>query len=84
MKGLFADGVLVSANKPIKKEVSGAATPIVAKPGLRLWTDDYNSVLPLLKWRLPKEEADKTPEEKPAPKELPKQKSRIPKPAPPR
>jgi len=75
-----ADWVLVSANKAFIKEVAGAATPIVAKPGLRLWTDDYNSVLPLLKWRLPpKEEADEAPEDKPAPKELPKQKSKIPK-----
>jgi SAM-dependent methyltransferase len=78
-----ADWVLVSGNKGFMKEVAGKATPIIAKPGLRLWTDDYNSVLTLLKWRLPKEEPDNTPEEKPAPKELPKQKSKIPKQEPP-
>src|SRR5262249_1030164 len=74
-----ADWVLVSGNKTFMKEVTGKATPISARPGLRLWTDDYNSVLPLLKWRLPKDEPDDTPKEKSAPKELPKQKSKIPK-----
>ena len=50
-----------------QRAVAGAATPIAAKAGLRLWTDDYNSVLPLLKWERPQEPAEpgdsKEPEE---------------------
>jgi len=47
-----ADWVLVSANDAFfkLKEVDEATSEITAKPGLRLWTDDYNSLLPLLKY----------------------------------
>jgi len=31
-------------------EVRSAARPPIFKPGLRLWTDDYSSLLPLLRW----------------------------------
>jgi len=31
-------------------EVRAAARPPLFKPGLRLWTDDYSSLLPLLRW----------------------------------
>jgi SAM-dependent methyltransferase len=30
--------------------VAAAGKPSVFKPGLRLWTDDYSSLLPLLRW----------------------------------
>ncbi len=35
-------------------EVAVLARRILAKPGLRVWTDDYSSLLPLLQWRLPR------------------------------
>ncbi len=31
-------------------QVAAASHPIVFRPGLRLWTDDYSSLLPLLRW----------------------------------
>ena len=31
-------------------QVAAAARPPILKPGLRLWTDDYSSLLPLLRW----------------------------------
>lgn len=31
-------------------EIAAAGKPSVFKPGLRLWTDDYSSLLPLLRW----------------------------------
>ena len=36
-------------------QVAAFARAIVLKPGLRAWTDDYSSLLPLLQWRLPNE-----------------------------
>lgn len=52
-----SDWVLMTANTAFlsRTEVADAASPISAHPGLRLWTDDYNSVLPLLKWRRARE-----------------------------
>jgi SAM-dependent methyltransferase len=53
-RGLFAsDWVLMTADSGFlrKPEVANAATPLPRLPGLRLWTDDYSSLLPLLKWR---------------------------------
>lgn len=50
--GVFnADWVLVTNNTGFLNvpEVSNAGTPIAPLAGLRLWTDDYNSLLPLLK-----------------------------------
>ncbi|HJX82971.1 MAG TPA: fused MFS/spermidine synthase, partial [Candidatus Angelobacter sp.] len=51
-----ADWVLVTTDKDFlaREEVADAGEPIANKPGLRLWTDDYNSLLPLVvrqKWR---------------------------------
>jgi hypothetical protein len=44
--------VLVSDNAAFfsQPEVAATARPPVLKPGLRLWTDDYSSLLPLLHW----------------------------------
>jgi len=44
--------VLVSSNAELfaQPQVAAAAQPPVLKPGLRLWTDDYSSLLPLLRW----------------------------------
>jgi hypothetical protein len=46
-----ADWVLVTNNEDFlrRQEVKDAGTVITPVPGLRLWTDDYNSLLPLLK-----------------------------------
>jgi hypothetical protein len=46
-----ADWVLVTNNSDFLNlpQVAGAGKQITALPGLRLWTDDYNSLLPLLK-----------------------------------
>jgi hypothetical protein len=47
-----ASWVLVSDNAAFlaQPEVAAAARPPVFRPGLRLWTDDYSSLLPLLQW----------------------------------
>jgi len=47
-----ANWVLVSDNAAFfaQPEVAAAGLPTVFKPGLRLWTDDYSSLLPLLHW----------------------------------
>ena len=44
--------VLVSSNAEFfaQPQVAAAAQPPVLKPGLRLWTDDYSSLSPLLRW----------------------------------
>lgn len=46
-----ADWVLVTNNANFLglQQISHAGTRITPLPGLRLWTDDYNSLLPLLK-----------------------------------
>jgi spermidine synthase len=46
-----SDWVLVTADKEFlaRKEIADAGAPVKAIAGLRLWTDDYNSLLPLLK-----------------------------------
>ena len=46
-----SDWVLLTRNTGFleKQQVADAGKPIDAVPGLRLWTDDYNSLLPLLK-----------------------------------
>lgn len=46
-----SDWVLVTANEQFLKDstVTAATSPIDSIPGLRLWTDDYNSLLPI--WR---------------------------------
>jgi SAM-dependent methyltransferase len=44
--------VLVSDNAAFfaKPQVAAAVQPAALRPGLRLWTDDYSSLLPLLRW----------------------------------
>jgi spermidine synthase len=46
-----SDWVLVTANKAFlaKQEVAERGKPVEAIPSLRLWTDDYSSLLPILK-----------------------------------
>jgi hypothetical protein len=53
-RGIFAaDWVILSANESLmgRPEIVNAAQPLREIPGLRLWTDDYSSLLPLLQWR---------------------------------
>jgi len=59
-----ADWVLVTASRDFvsREEVKKASGELVSNPALRLWTDDYNSVLPLLRWKDDKK--DDTPAEK--------------------
>jgi SAM-dependent methyltransferase len=52
-RGLFAaDWLLMSADREflLRPEIANASRPLREIPGLRLWTDDYSSLLPLLKW----------------------------------
>jgi hypothetical protein len=52
-RGIFAaDWVLMTADQNLlnRPEIANAAQPLRQLPGLRLWTDDYSSLLPLLKW----------------------------------
>ena len=50
-----ATWVLVTNNAAFlaQPEVAALARTIRLKPGLRAWTDDYSSLLPLLQWRVP-------------------------------
>jgi len=53
-RGLFAaDWVILSANESLANlpAIVNEAQPIGEIPGLRLWTDDYSSLLPLLRWK---------------------------------
>ena len=50
--GVFSsDWVLVTRSQEFLQQpaVAAAGEPVTPLPGLRLWTDDYNSLLPLLK-----------------------------------
>jgi len=51
--GYAADWVLVTRNQEFLSlpAVKDAAEEIKLKPGLRLWTDDYSSLLPILKFQ---------------------------------
>lgn len=52
-RGEFAAYWMLVGNNPsffAQPEVAAASRPPVLKPGLRLWTDDYSSLLPLLHW----------------------------------
>ncbi len=52
-RGIFsADWVLMTADQDLlnRPEIANAAQSLRQIPGLRLWTDDYSSLLPLLKW----------------------------------
>jgi len=51
--GIFAaEWVLMSADRALLRnpEIVNSSQPLLDQPGLRLWTDDYSSLLPLLKW----------------------------------
>lgn len=64
-----ADWVLVTANSDFlsRPEMIEAAEEIDPQKRLRLWTDDYNSVLPLLRWEPPKlDQPDQPDESQPA------------------
>jgi SAM-dependent methyltransferase len=47
-----ATWILVTRNRPFldSPEISDAAEPIPPRPGLRLWTDDYNNLLQVIRW----------------------------------
>ena len=51
--GYAADWVLITRNQEFLSlpAVKDAAEDIELKPGLRLWTDDYSSLLPILKFQ---------------------------------
>ncbi len=52
-RGIFAaDWVLMTADPNFlhRPEIANAAQPLRRMSSLRLWTDDYSSLLPLLKW----------------------------------
>ena len=48
----FADWILVTANQAFlsEPEVFNNAFPTHLRADVRLWTDNYSSLLPLLKW----------------------------------
>ena len=48
----FADWILVTDNQAFLRqpEVVNNAFPTLLRPDVRLWTDNYSSLLPLLKW----------------------------------
>jgi hypothetical protein len=48
----YADWILVTANQVLlgQPEVVNNAFPTPVQAGVRLWTDNYSSVFPLLKW----------------------------------
>ena len=51
--GYAADWVLVTSNRDFLAlpKITDAAEEIAPNPGLRLWTDDYSSLWPVVKWR---------------------------------
>ena len=51
--GYYASNwVLVTANQAFLRQPQlAAAVPIAKSPSLKIWTDSYSSVFPLLKWR---------------------------------
>jgi len=52
-QGIFAaDWVLMTADSELlrRPEIANAAQPLRTTSGVRLWTDDYSALLPLLKW----------------------------------
>ena len=56
--GYAADWVLLTTDQKFLalSDVSSKTADIEPKPGLRLWTDDYSSLWPVLKWRVSKKE----------------------------
>lgn len=61
-----SDWVLVTDNQELlsRNEIVDAQQSIVVPPGLRLWTDDYNSLLPVLKKSESTEEKESKEEKK--------------------
>jgi len=53
-----ADWVLVTSNQDFLAlaKVKAASAKIELKPGLRLWTADYSSLWPIIKWQKRKED----------------------------
>lgn len=53
-----SDWVLVTSNRELllRPELADATDPVPTRSRLRLWTDDYSSVLPVLRWKEKKEE----------------------------
>jgi spermidine synthase len=53
-----SDWVLVTSNREFlaRPEVADGTDSIPPRAGLRLWTDDYSSVLPILRWKEKKQE----------------------------
>jgi hypothetical protein len=49
----YSDWILVTANQAFlnQPEIVNNGFPTPLKPGARLWTDNYSSVFPLLKWQ---------------------------------
>jgi hypothetical protein len=49
----YADWILVTANQTFlhQPEIVNEAFPTPMRAGVRLWTDNYSSVFPLLKWQ---------------------------------
>jgi hypothetical protein len=47
-----ATWVLVTRNRDFlgRSEIANVAEPIPPKPGLRMWTDDYNNLLQVMRW----------------------------------
>jgi hypothetical protein len=46
-----ADWVLMSADSALFRQPEMAAVrPLPPTPGVALWTDDFNSLLPLIQW----------------------------------
>jgi hypothetical protein len=53
-KGIFnADWLLLTNNERFlaRPQVAAAAHPAATRENIRLWTDDYSSLLPILKWK---------------------------------
>ena len=75
-----ADWVLVTANEEFLAlpEVDAASAEIEPRPGLRLWTDDYSSLLPILNLRNESSEEKDEPDDQPTdqPKDQPKDQSK--------
>jgi hypothetical protein len=52
-RGEFSSYWMLLSDNPAffaQPQVAAAGKPPLFKPGLRLWTDDYSSLLPLLRW----------------------------------
>ena len=49
---LAADWILISANRDLlaNPEIQRAGEPAPVRPGLRVWTDDYNNLLQVMRW----------------------------------